>query len=335
MTDPETPLQEIAWFCAYTPVEILMAAGFRPVRCFGDPHGLEAADTYLHPALCPYVRACLAQALDQEIPHHAVFVNCCDGMRRLHDAWRTLFPESFAFLMDMPRRTDERGREALGREFARLLGALEEFAGRRVTPDDLLWACREERELQLAYQRTAEGLWGAARVVAAQAAQEDRAPAAEVADHVSTGVPVLLSGNLLNPRGLLVVLEQAGARVVWADLCNGDRPFTAGVTVTGTERPQILRELAARYLERHPCARMADGERRYRLLVEKARERGARGVIYASLKFCDSYLYDFPRLRERLRREGIPVLRLESDYADGHAGQLLTRVEAFLEMMAG
>jgi benzoyl-CoA reductase/2-hydroxyglutaryl-CoA dehydratase subunit BcrC/BadD/HgdB len=204
-----------------------------------------------------------------------------------------------------------------------------------VTPDDLLRACREERELQLAYRRTVEGLWGAARVAAAQAAQEDRAPAVEAADHVSTGVPVLLSGNLLNPRGLLSILERAGARVVWADLCNGDRPFTAEAPVTGADRPRILRELAARYLERHPCARMADGERRYRLLVERARECGALGVIYASLKFCDSYLYDFPRLRERLRREEIPVLRLESDYADGHAGQLLTRVEAFLEMIAG
>jgi len=69
------------------------------------------------------------------------------------------------------------------------------------------------------------------------------------------------------------------------------------------------------------------------LLVEAVREKGARGVIYASLKFCDAYLYDFPRVQERLLKESIPVLRLESDYADGNTGQVLTRVEAFLEML--
>ncbi|WP_287155841.1 2-hydroxyacyl-CoA dehydratase family protein [Candidatus Solincola tengchongensis] len=325
--------REMAWFCAYTPVEVLMAAGFRPARRFGDPHGLEAADTHLHPALCPYVRACLAQALDRRPPHHAVFVNCCDGMRRLYDAWKVLFPESFTFLMDLPRRTDYRGREMLVMEFRRLLSSLEEFADVDVTADDLRQACREYHELRLSYRRSAEGTDGSARVELAQYIQETCAPVEKVGDW-GNGVPVLLTGNLLNPQGLISALQRAGARVVWADLCNGDRPFTAHEPVEGEDIPRILEALAAQYLERHPCARMVERERRYRLLLERIRECGARGVVYASLKFCDSYLYDFPQLRERLREEGIPLLRLESDYADGHAGQLLTRIEAFLEMIA-
>ncbi|MBC7253366.1 MAG: 2-hydroxyacyl-CoA dehydratase [Actinobacteria bacterium] len=328
--------REMSWFCAYTPVELLAAAGFRPVRRFGYPHGLEAADTYLHPALCPYVRACLAEALNGDAPRHAVFVNCCDGMRRLHDAWGDLFPGSFSFLLDLPRNPGGRGREILKLEFHRLLRALEEYAGLTVEAEDLHRACRESSELRLSYIRAAEGKAGVARVELAQETQEYRFPL-EVEENRGKegGVPVLLTGNLLNPRGLVAFLERAGARVVWADLCNGDRPFTAESPVEGEDVPRMLESLAAHYLERHPCARMADGERRYRLLAERFKASGARGVIYASLKFCDSYLYDFPRLEVRLRREGIPLLRLESDYADGHAGQLLTRVEAFLEMIAG
>jgi benzoyl-CoA reductase/2-hydroxyglutaryl-CoA dehydratase subunit BcrC/BadD/HgdB len=147
-------------------------------------------------------------------------------------------------------------------------------------------------------------------------------------------VPVLLTGNILNPAGMVSLLEEAGARVVWADLCNGDRAFAAPTLAEGESLEEVLGALAAAYLARPPCARMLDGERRHRTLAENARRAGARGIIYASLKFCDSYLYEYPRTREMLQREGIPVLRLESDYADGHAGQVLTRVEAFLEMIS-
>lgn len=329
--------EEIVWFCAYTPLEILEASGFRPIRLFGDPENLEAADSFLHSALCPYVRACLAQALEGKTSTHAVFVNSCDGMRRLYDAWKAIFPDSFSFLMDLPRKTDRRGKELLALEFRKLLAALESFRGKPVSSHELLTACAERERSRLAYMQAAENLAGRARLEMARDwqcfPQNDLSRSRNSGKPIS-GVPVLLTGNLLNPAGLISILDQAGARTVWLDLCNGDRAFSASMTPRGESLSEALESLAERYLDRHPCARMTDGERRYRLLIERVHAVRARGVIYASLKFCDSYIYDFPRLRERLRREGIPLLRLESDYADGHAGQLLTRVEAFLEMIA-
>jgi benzoyl-CoA reductase/2-hydroxyglutaryl-CoA dehydratase subunit BcrC/BadD/HgdB len=78
---------------------------------------------------------------------------------------------------------------------------------------------------------------------------------------------------------------------------------------------------------------MLEMEERNAQLKNMITSRGARGVIYASLKFCDTYIYDYPQLKRFLDGEGIPVLRLESDYQDGHAGQLSTRIEAFVEML--
>lgn len=333
---------EIAWFCAYTPLEILEAAGFRPVRLLGDPRELESADALLHPALCPYVRACLAQAMRGEVPPNAVFVNSCDGMRRLHDAWRDLYPRSFSLLLDLPRKVDERGREMLRREYRRLLEALSNLRGKAVTEEDLQEACLRVEARRLAYLRSAGGLSGRLRLDLAQNLQRGEVepplprvpPGGEEGVLRGNGVPVVVSGNLLNPDGLISHLESTGARVVWADLCNGDRAFSPSALPQGRDLPELIRSLADRYLDRHPCARMSDRGMRYELLLEAVRSTGARGVIYAALKFCDSYLYDFPRVRERLMREGIPLLRLESDYADGHAGQLMTRVEAFLEMIS-
>lgn len=332
------PLDEsiVSWFCTYTPLEIVDAAGLTPARRFGDPASLESSDTLLHPAICPYVRACLAEELAADGPHHAVFVNSCDGMRRLYDAWRDRFSDDLVYLMDLPRNAGESGERLLAEEFRRLARVLAEASGTEVTAARLREAARAREERRLAYLAGAEGMGGEARLRLAMDFHSPRpgsAPAAGKREGAADGVPLLLTGNLLNPAGLVASLDRAGARVAWIDLCNGDRAFVASTVPQGEDLGSMFGSLARKYLERHPCARMADGGRRRDLLVETVRAVGAGGVIYASLKFCDAYLYDFPQVQARLESEGIPALRLESDYADGHTGQLLTRIEAFLEML--
>jgi benzoyl-CoA reductase/2-hydroxyglutaryl-CoA dehydratase subunit BcrC/BadD/HgdB len=329
--------KRIAWFCTYTPLEILDAAGLVPIRHFGDPQIVESADTLLHPALCPYARACLAQELREEGPHPAIFVNSCDAMRRLYDAWKDNFADDFIYLMDLPRNPGRRGKELLAREFRHLIEHLGRTWGKVITPEGLRSAGKAREKSRLDYLNSANGACGGKRL---RIAMDIHTRPLQERDQVdisgsgeASGVPVLLTGNLLNPAGIVTQLERAGARVVWMDLCNGDRSFASPTLAEGEDLDALLDSLANAYIERHPCARMSDARRRYDLLVDTAQEVGARGVIYASLKFCDSYLYDFPRVEARLKQEGIPVLRLESDYTDGHVGQLLTRVEAFLEMV--
>jgi benzoyl-CoA reductase/2-hydroxyglutaryl-CoA dehydratase subunit BcrC/BadD/HgdB len=329
--------EHVSWFCTYTPLEILDAAGLVPMRDFGDASILESADTFLHPAICPYIRACLAAAFKEEGPHHAVFVNSCDGMRRLYDAWKDRFRGDFVYLMDLPRNDGLQGESMLTREYRGLITALERFWDRRIDDQALREASQLREERRSEYLKMAEGKRGEDRLRLAMLmqTQHDTVPRshAAAAGNGSGGVPILLTGNLLNPAGLVSTLDQAGAGVTWLDLCNGDRGFSSSTMARGEGLDELVASLARGYLDRHPCARMADSGRRYDLLVKKVEETGAQGVIYASLKFCDAYLYDFPRVSERLKREGIPLLRLESDYTDGHVGQLLTRVEAFLEML--
>ena len=74
-------------------------------------------------------------------------------------------------------------------------------------------------------------------------------------------------------------------------------------------------------------------ERRFEYLKELVESSGAAGVIYSTVKFCDSHLYDLPLLDKDLRQAGIPFLWLENDYEWTGLGQLRTRVEAFLEML--
>jgi benzoyl-CoA reductase/2-hydroxyglutaryl-CoA dehydratase subunit BcrC/BadD/HgdB len=324
--------EKISWFCTYTPLEILEAAGWLPVRHFGDPSSVDAADEMLHPALCPYARACLAAEMRRPGRHNAIFVNSCDAMRRLYDAWKAAFPDAFVHLMDLPRNEGDLGRRLLSEEFKYLVSVLESHSGSRVTARSIEAASRKREGARQAYLEQARGLSGRERLRNAMLFQGLENERLTSTDGKGT-VPVVLTGNLLNPSGIVAALEESGAKVIWIDLCNGDRNFSSSTLVEGGDLENLLEALAGRYLERHPCARMCDSGRHYQLLIEKVRSEGARGVIYASLKFCDSYLYDFPLLEQRLKLEGIPLLRLESDYGDGHVGQLLTRVEAFLEMI--
>jgi benzoyl-CoA reductase/2-hydroxyglutaryl-CoA dehydratase subunit BcrC/BadD/HgdB len=57
------------------------------------------------------------------------------------------------------------------------------------------------------------------------------------------------------------------------------------------------------------------------------------GVIYHSLKFCDTCLYDVPALKKMLTEKGLNVLFIESDGGLGNNNQIRTRIEAFSEII--
>jgi len=68
-------------------------------------------------------------------------------------------------------------------------------------------------------------------------------------------------------------------------------------------------------------------------LLSLVQERGAQGVIFARLKFCDPHGFDYVQLAHALDGAGVPHLLIELEQAS-QAGQLRTRVEAFVEMVA-
>jgi benzoyl-CoA reductase/2-hydroxyglutaryl-CoA dehydratase subunit BcrC/BadD/HgdB len=79
--------------------------------------------------------------------------------------------------------------------------------------------------------------------------------------------------------------------------------------------------------------RMADLGLKLKEIENTIIENSIEGIIFISLKFCDTVLYSFPLLKERFNQMGIPVLYLEMEYNNFSEGQLKTRIQAFLEML--
>jgi benzoyl-CoA reductase/2-hydroxyglutaryl-CoA dehydratase subunit BcrC/BadD/HgdB len=61
------------------------------------------------------------------------------------------------------------------------------------------------------------------------------------------------------------------------------------------------------------------------------RDFNVDGVVFVRLTFCELWGFEQYSLEHDLRRLGIPLLCLDREYSDSNAGQVRTRVQAFLE----
>lgn len=99
-------------------------------------------------------------------------------------------------------------------------------------------------------------------------------------------------------------------------------------TCTGEERvfnietkDNLLKSYAESLLNLTPCMRMAEDRSK---LINKE----FKGIIYNTIKFCDFYSYEYAELKSKA---DVPLLKIETDYNDSNSGQILTRIDAFLE----
>lgn len=68
-------------------------------------------------------------------------------------------------------------------------------------------------------------------------------------------------------------------------------------------------------------------------IIRLAKEYNVDGVIDVNLKFCNIYDTEGHLVEAELKKQGIPVLGIETDYTDEDSEQLKTRIEAFVEMI--
>lgn len=338
----------MGWTCTYLPLEILEAGGLRAYRILPEPSS-ETADAYLDPNFCPLIKTSLGTAIEggYSFLSGIVMLNTCDGMRRLYDAWRYYCPPAFCFLLDLPRIISPSSTAYFRERLGELIEHIERHFGVRITHDGLAGAIEEANFTRSLLKRLlslqgrgnpplrhsdiidifAQGWRNPRRafnkVLGRFVAQLEAQPSTP-----PKRLKVMLTGSLLDGSPLIRLIEELDGDVVASDLCTGGR-FLEGVVLS----PDPLRSLSEAYLEKAPCARMYDTERRISYINGEVKSKGAQGVIYFSLKFCDPYLYEAPAIAQALRQMGVPTLFIEGEYTGVFSGGSRTRVQAFLEML--
>ena len=128
------------------------------------------------------------------------------------------------------------------------------------------------------------------------------------------------------------IIETSGGAVVCEEMCTGTRYFENLVDENATTLDEQFMALSERYMKTN-CACFTPNTGRIDDLLRMVKEYKIDGVIDCSLKFCCLYDTEKYSVSRALKEAGIPVLSLETDYADTDAEQLRTRIGAFIEML--
>ncbi|HCL91067.1 MAG TPA: hypothetical protein DHW70_07075 [Candidatus Atribacteria bacterium] len=351
----------MGWVCTYTPVEIIIAAGFHPYRIIPstDP---SLANSYLDSNFCPYVRSCLGEVLGKESEYadNLIIVNSCDAMRRLYDAWRHYVQGTFIYLLDLPRDNSAKDIQYYQDNLQSLIDGLEEKFKIKISEDSLYQAisvCNKTRELlaelfdlyinekvslsAVEFLQIVKGSMsfpqeeynGLLKKFVKGVKIEDKILSDD--SQIENKSKILITGTIMDDLSIAEVIEDYGGKIVFVDMCTGNRYFQNQIPLKTSKKinNNPLRLLAEYYLSKTPCPRMMNLEKRWEYLLKIIKENQVKGVIFYNLKFCDTSFFELPIIRERLQKHKIPSLCLEGEFTSSTSGRIKTRIQAFLEVL--
>lgn len=342
----------VGFLCSHVPEEIIYAAGLLPYR-LRAPGCTEttSADVYMGHVNCTYVRSCLEYIYKEKYDFldGFVFTNSCDHTRRLYDVLRETKHFPLMHLLSVPHKVGGDEMALFHRsEFNRLKEAVQNVSGVEITEDRLRGAIevynesrkllRELYDLRKAPNPPVTGTEVLAIMVAAGLMPRDQynellkkvleeLKAREgVSDHRAR--LMVAGGGGCDDPAYYQIIEDLGGLIVTDSLCLGSRSFWQSVEM----EEDLMLGLARSYLRQPSCANMTDQVAgRVDFIKEMVKDFSVDGVIFQRIRYCDLWGGQLLYVTDKLKESSIPMLSLEREYATEGAGQVQTRVQAFLE----
>ena len=346
-------------YCSYAPVELIRALDLVPASlCAFSNATIEAAEAVLPTNLCPLIKSSYGFIITDTCPFFGISdavvgETTCDGKKKMFELISEHKP---MHVMDLPQLPDEP--EALENWDAmiyKLKLFLEGVFERTTTEERIEEAIRDSnakaRQMNKVFDYLAlnppamgwEELYDVF-LLGQGASGYDMAPLLDdvlrkLEDRKKhgyirgvQGAPrVMVTGCPVggDASKVLRAIDGAGGVIVAMEACSGMKPYMSYIE-EGTGDP--IRALAKRYLE-IPCSCMTPNNRRLDgidALVERFKPDAVVDII---LQACHSYSIESYKVGEHVhRKHGLPFLKIETDYSQGDGGQILTRIEALLEI---
>lgn len=350
-------------FCQYTPSEIIYAAGLYQVAlCGRSPDPIKTAETRLPANLCPLIKASYGHALEESCPYAyfsdvVVGETTCDGKKKMYELLGELKPMQVIHLPNVPDY--ERSLEMWTEEIRAFAKGMEEKFNVTIT-DDMLnesieWCNKERIQAARIYELgkyDPPAITGTKMndIMEGEQYMFDREAKYnkinEILDQceknwhdgiypyepdpnrprliVSGGGYGGVSAKTIN------VMEELGGAIVCYEGCCGISSRRRLVDEDRSRDPYV--RIAEKYIE-VPCAVVSPNYRRMDQVRETIKEWHADGYVSITLHSCNPFAIETENIRRVCEEMGIPLLHIETDFYPGDAGQIRTRIEAFLEMI--
>jgi len=336
-----------AIFPIHYPRALFRAYNILPVEVWG-PTGADTSysTAYLQPYVCSIAQSALAYLLtgDLDITDIVVAPHTCDSLQGLGSILLDFIkPKQSVITIYYPRDKRDVDVEYLANEFKSVGEQLSKITGIKLTDKKLKEAIIREEEaddlLKQLYEnkvyldyndtefykiiRAREYLPAEEFTIIANEALQNKT------EKEKTGIPIIVTGIVPEPKGLLKVINELNGRIVADDFaCCGRKLYVKGKS----SNPY-------KYMAESLIFAVPDSSRensindRANYLVNLAKKYGAKGVLIYEVKFCEMELYYIPQVRERLKEEGLNSVIIEVDINDSLPHQTITRLEAFLEVI--
>ena len=328
----------LGYICKYAPIEVFEAMGVEMKRIDPQVTNFTQADMKMHPNICSFAKGVLEDVMAGGY-EGVILTTCCDSIRRLYDVLKQELPDRFIYLLDTPRITKDAGIALYEGRIRNMIAAYEAFSGKNFEEAalaDILRKKQGEQSISLGEndrEEDAAPLSGNAQSVPAGVFPDGAAGVSPVGEDgaLQAGANTKRRGPRRKNIGLI------GARAnesIVGILREKNANLAFDLTCTGLKRKyllepeQILTGYTRGLLSQFPCMRMEAASQRDELIGRYA--ESVDGVIYHTVQFCDNYSYEYAWLKKSLSR---PMLLLETDYTKQSYGQILTRIEAFLESL--
>jgi benzoyl-CoA reductase/2-hydroxyglutaryl-CoA dehydratase subunit BcrC/BadD/HgdB len=351
-------------FCTFVPEEVVLALdGILVGLCAGAEFATAEAEKHLPRNTCALIKGAFGFALARVCPYLAasdviVGENTCDGKKKAYEIFKDLVPQ--LYVMDLPQTKSAEGRALMRAEFKRFGTYIEELTRKKLTAETLRKGISTVNAKRSAMHRLAKlraadpapisGLDGLLmnQVYFYDDPTRFTGSVNTICDELDQrierregvapkGTPrIVISGcPMAVPNWKLpTIVEKTGAIIVGEESCVGERGTQQLTADTGRTVDDLLDAIVDRHLK-IDCAIFTPNESRVEHVLSMAKTLGVQGVIHYGLQFCSPYQIEAGPVEKRLEKEGVPTLRIDTDYGQEDVGQIQTRVEAFVERLRG
>jgi benzoyl-CoA reductase/2-hydroxyglutaryl-CoA dehydratase subunit BcrC/BadD/HgdB len=339
------------YFCTYTPIELLAACGYLPVRIMGGRGKTEQCYHLLPEFICPFMKRSLERAMNGEYHFLSGVVQSytCDAVCGCQAVWKNNFANMALHSISLPYNNTPQAREFYVAEFKNFIEKLGQTYD-SCFQEKLRQSIEQYRQVRQAVLNlydfaqsslldiSAAEMWYAVQagfvippdpyleLINRQIRRGEKIPV-----HKKHSISVIISGSEIGHPDILTYVEKTGGRIIWDDHCTGIRSFEPADGFGDDPMEQLV----DRYMRRFPCASRSRAEDRWMQWEKKLLHADAQGVIFVLQKFCTPHLSDIPYFKDQLKKRGIPAIVVEMDESWEVSGQIRTRIDGFLDMVQG